>query len=192
MNVEGLTNELMESAFFAKTKPIVVTQAQEEKEDTIEDKVTETQSVPSDKATSRHDVVMSPKIENKEIEETEYTNDSADNDITTSYLDVTENTENEANFETKILNEKRLTQIIQSILQIETVPFTTPVRMSVQEKKELEEYVTVKLKKRGVPKTKISISKVIRICTLYMMKNNEDEFTEILVKAIKNRGRLKF
>jgi hypothetical protein len=165
------------------------------------------------KATSKPDVTTSQKIveantntidnerENIIIEKSKFaqhtklkarenrlTDTTSRHDDTTSQI----NTQVSKSRNKKAIEEEKLKAVIEMILEIATVPFTTPVRMSVEEKREIEDYVTIKLRKKGIPKTKISISKVMRICTLYMMKVHEEELTDVLVKTIKNRGILKF
>jgi hypothetical protein len=82
------------------------------------------------------------------------------------------------------LNRKSLSAIITAILNASTNVQNTPIRLTNTEKGDMEDFILTKLRNKGVSIHKLSLSKLMRICTRYMIKVHEEELLNILAKSI--------
>jgi hypothetical protein len=119
---------------------------------------------------------------------------TSQSDITTSHVDVTtptiETLEDDYTLQSQSENQGRLDieklqTVIKSLSEIPYSAFTTPVRLSNQEKKDIEDFIFITLRKNDLQGNAVSISKLMRYCLRYMMKIHEDEFIEALKKALR-------
>jgi hypothetical protein len=118
-------------------------------------------------------------------------------DVTTSTTDVkvipiSTLQESLVNTDSRGLNRKNLHSISLAILNASTNTQNTPVRLTDTEKEDLEDFILNKLRSKGVKSHKLSINKLMRICTRYMLKVHEEELLEIIIKAIKSKDDLSF
>lgn len=82
------------------------------------------------------------------------------------------------------LNIEKLKTVIKSVSEIPTSAFTTPVRLSAQEKKDVEDFIYITLRKNGLQGNQVSISKLMRYCLRYLMKIHEPELVQALKGAL--------
>src|SRR6185503_9835389 len=114
------------------------------------------------------------------------------NDIMTSQADtVLSAATNELNLNEQMaetnqggLDIEKLRTIIKSLSEIPTSGFTTPIRLSAQEKKDVEDFIYMTLRKHGIQGHQVSVSKLMRYCLRYLMKIHERELVTALKEAL--------
>lgn len=79
---------------------------------------------------------------------------------------------------------EKLQTVIKSLSEVPTSAFTTPIRLSDQEKNDIEDFIYGTLRKNGLQGKAVSISKLMRYCMRYVMKVHEEEFVEALKGAL--------
>lgn len=82
------------------------------------------------------------------------------------------------------LDIEKLKTVIKSLSEIPTSAFTTPIRLSAQEKKDVEDFIFMTLRQNGLQGNQVSISKLMRYCLRYMMKIHEPELVQALKEAL--------
>ena len=107
-------------------------------------------------------------------------------DVATSESDITTSVvkDKAVNNSQSSIDAESLEVIIKSLSEIKTGTFTTPIRLSEQEKKDIEDFIYIKLRKKGLQGKNVSISKLMRFCLRYMLKIHEEELVNSLQKAL--------
>jgi hypothetical protein len=88
------------------------------------------------------------------------------------------------------LDPVKLITIIKSLSEIPASTQNTPVRFSEQEKKDIEDFIFITLRKNGLQGKAVSTSKLLRYSLRYLMKVHEKEFITALQKALKKNTHL--
>lgn len=117
---------------------------------------------------------------------------TSQSDIMTSQDDVTPNTVSTETIKKEggvpasegTLDIEKLKTVIKSLSEIPTSAFTTPIRLSDQEKKDIEDFIYITLRKNGLQGYQVSISKLMRYCLRYLMKVHEPELVQALKEAL--------
>lgn len=103
-------------------------------------------------------------------------------DVATPHSDVTDTGEH--------IDAEKLTTVIRAIAEIPVGAQNTPVRLSVQEKKDIEEFIYGRLRKSGLQGKGVSASKLLRYALRYLMKVHERAFIDALGKALTKKSEL--
>lgn len=160
ISIDSIKNELEESAFFNQTQ---------------NNRETKRIVSPVNVVTSQRDIMTS---------DTDIA--TSDSDVTTSHTDIMTSSRNKKRTTTKqtAIHTDRLEMIIKSLSDIKTSTFTTPIRLSEQEKRDVEDFIYIKLRKKGLQGKDVSISKLMRYCVRYMIKVHEEELVNSLQKVL--------
>ena len=106
-------------------------------------------------------------------------------DVVTSDDDITTSNVGYGNAITQpSIDTEKLEVIIKSLSEIKTSSFTTPIRLTEQEKKDIEDFIYIKLRKKGLQGKNVSISKLMRYSMRYMLKIHEAELEAALQSAL--------
>lgn len=117
---------------------------------------------------------------------------TSQSDITTSEDDITPNPKSSETIQKEVqvpasksnLDIEKLKTVIKSLSEIPTSAFTTPIRLSEQEKKDIEDFIYITIRKNGLQGYQVSISKLMRYCLRYLMKVHETELVQALKEAL--------
>ncbi|MCB0486093.1 MAG: hypothetical protein KDC47_07855 [Flavobacteriaceae bacterium] len=120
----------------------------------------------------------------------EDTNDvTSPTDVTTSPTDVTNN-HNSSDDRTHSLDVEKLQTIIGAIVEVPTTAQNMPVRLSAQERKDIDDFIYETLRKKGVQGKGVSTSKLMRYSLRYVMQVHRTEFVRALTNALKRETQL--
>lgn len=88
------------------------------------------------------------------------------------------------------LDHDKLRTVISELSEIKVSTYGTPVRLSASERRDIEDFIYITLRKKGLDSKAISSAKLMRFALRYLMKVHEREFIEALVEALKKEERL--
>lgn len=88
------------------------------------------------------------------------------------------------------LDREKLETIIRELSEIRVATHGTPVRISLAEKKDIEDFIYITLRKQGLEGKAVSHAKLLRYALRYVMKVHEAEFVAALTAALKKEERL--
>jgi hypothetical protein len=83
------------------------------------------------------------------------------------------------------LHKDTMIKVVKSLSTASISTFGTPVRLNTKEKKEIEDFILIKLRSKGLEGKGISMGKLMRYALRYMIKAEEKAFTECLIEALK-------
>ena len=118
--------------------------------------------------------------ENSDIVTSQRHNVTSDSDVTTSH---------EVAFTTN-LDMDKLQTVIKALSEIPTASQNVPVRLSDQERKDIDEFIHVTLRRKGITGHDVSVSKLLRYSLRYILKVHEKELLVSLVQALKKETTL--
>lgn len=90
----------------------------------------------------------------------------------------------------KGLQTDKLETVVQELSEISVSEHGSPVRMSSFEKKDIEDFIHITLRKKGLTGKSVSSAKLMRYALRYMMKVHEQEFIKALTKALRKEEKL--
>lgn len=94
---------------------------------------------------------------------------------------------------TGLVKRKNLNSITLTILKAPTSLIkNTPVRLPPDEMKYIKDFLDRLRLKKGVGPRSMSLNKLMRICTRYMIEVNEAELSLVIARAIKSKDDLNF
>jgi hypothetical protein len=114
------------------------------------------------------------------------TKNEPSDDLSTSVTDVvTSVTDGDPSEKRSQIDPVKLITVIKSLSEISASTQNTPVRFSEQEKKDIEDFIFITLRKNGLQGKAVSTSKLLRYSLRYLMKVHQKEFITALQKALK-------
>ena len=84
----------------------------------------------------------------------------------------------------QIQGNKKLEIIIDELSKIAVATHGTPVRLSEAEKRDIEDFIYLTLRKKGLQGKSVSSAKLMRYALRYMMKVQPTLFVDALTKAL--------
>lgn len=83
------------------------------------------------------------------------------------------------------LDSEKLVTIIKELSEITVATYGTPVRLSAAEKRDIEDFIYINLRKKGITGKTVSNAKLMRYALRYMMKVHDKEFVAALDSALR-------
>ena len=83
------------------------------------------------------------------------------------------------------VDEDKLRTIISELSEIGVSHHGTPVRLSEAEKRDIEDFIYITLRQKGIEGKKVSGAKLMRYALRYMMKVHPEAFIQALSEALK-------
>lgn len=88
------------------------------------------------------------------------------------------------------INTKKLKTIISELSEISVSTHGAPVRISEAEKQDIEDFIYITLRKKGINGKAVSSAKLMRYALRYLMIVHEKEFVATLAEALKKEEQL--
>ena len=110
-------------------------------------------------------------------------------DTTTSVPDVANRRRLKKNQQDDLQTDK-LQTIIAELSEISVSTHGTPVRLSEPEKQDIEDFIYITLRKKGLQGKAVSSAKLMRYAIRYMIKVQPKAFVEALTEALKKEEKL--
>ena len=115
---------------------------------------------------------------------TKQTTDTKQHDTATPVPDVTNRRRSEE------LQTDKLQTIIAELSEIKVATHGTPVRLSTAEQQDIEDFIYITLRKKGVQGKSVSSAKLMRYALRYMIKVQPKAFVAALVEALIKEDKL--
>jgi hypothetical protein len=120
----------------------------------------------------------------KSVEDQKAQSETTQTDTATSPTDIA----NRRRLQT--LDESKLKTIIGELSEIGVSTHGTPVRLSEAEKRDIEDFIYITLRQKGIEGKGVSGAKLMRYALRYLMKVHEQEFINALAEALKKDNKL--
>lgn len=88
------------------------------------------------------------------------------------------------------IDKDKLGTIISELSEIKVSTYGTPVRLSEVERKDIDDFIYITLRKKGIGGKAVSSAKLMRYALRYLMKVHDKAFVETLVEALEKEERL--
>ena len=111
-------------------------------------------------------------------------------DYPTSDTDISERRPDTARLQNDLNATEKLEIIIKELSTISVSTHGSPVRLSEAEKQDIEDFIYIHLRKKGLHGKAVSSAKLMRYALRYMIKVQPEKFVDALSKALIKEDKL--